>query len=97
MLLIHGLADDNVFVANSLRLSAGLFEAGKWHELVLILNATHLTRSTAVTENILRCSSTSQRTRLNRSGSATGPGDGRPLGDNRVVLGLRTHLGRSAG
>ena len=54
MLLIHGLADDNVFVANSLRLSAALFEAGKWHELVLIPNATHLTRSTAVTENILR-------------------------------------------
>ena len=54
MLLIHGLADDNVYVANALRLSAALFEAGKWHELVLIPNATHLTRSTAVTENILR-------------------------------------------
>jgi dipeptidyl-peptidase 4 len=54
MLLVHGLADDNVFVANTLRFSAALFEAGKWHELVLIPNATHLTRSTAVTENILR-------------------------------------------
>ena len=54
MLLIHGLADDNVFVANTLRFSAALFEAGKWHELVLIPNATHLTRSTAVTENFLR-------------------------------------------
>jgi dipeptidyl-peptidase-4 len=54
MLLIHGLADDNVFVANTLRFSAALFEAGKWHELVLIPNATHLTRSSAVTENILR-------------------------------------------
>src|SRR5262245_30430517 len=54
MLLIHGLADDNVFVANTLRFSAALFEAGKWHELVLIPNATHMTRSTAVTENILR-------------------------------------------
>jgi dipeptidyl-peptidase-4 len=54
MLLIHGLADDNVFVANTLRFSAALFEAGKWHELVLIPNATHLTRSNAVTENILR-------------------------------------------
>jgi dipeptidyl-peptidase 4 len=54
MLLIHGLADDNVYVANTLRFSAALFEAGKWHELVLIPNATHLTRSTAVTENILR-------------------------------------------
>jgi dipeptidyl-peptidase-4 len=54
MLLIHGLADDNVFVANTLRLSATLFEAGRHHELVLIPNATHLTRSTAVTENLLR-------------------------------------------
>jgi dipeptidyl-peptidase 4 len=54
LMLVHGLADDNVYVANTLRLSAALFEAGKWHELVLIPNATHLTRSTAVTENILR-------------------------------------------
>jgi dipeptidyl-peptidase-4 len=54
VLLIHGLADDNVFVANTLRLSAALFEAGRHHELVLIPGATHLTRSTAVTENLLR-------------------------------------------
>ncbi len=54
MLLIHGLADDNVFVANTLRLSAALFEAGRHHELVLVPHATHLTRSTAVTENLLR-------------------------------------------
>jgi dipeptidyl-peptidase-4 len=54
MLLIHGLADDNVFVANTLRLSTALFEAGKRHELVLIPNATHLTRAEAVTENLLR-------------------------------------------
>jgi len=54
ILLIHGLADDNVLVANSLRFSTALFEAGRHHELVLIPNATHLTRSTAVTENLLR-------------------------------------------
>jgi dipeptidyl-peptidase-4 len=54
MLLIHGLADDNVYVTHSLRLSTALFEAGKHHELVLIPNATHLTRSEAVTENLLR-------------------------------------------
>jgi dipeptidyl-peptidase-4 len=54
MLLIHGLADDNVYVANTLRLSTALFEAGSYAELVLIPNATHLTRSTAVTENLLR-------------------------------------------
>jgi dipeptidyl-peptidase-4 len=54
ILLIHGLADDNVYVAHSLKLSAALFEAGRFHELVLIPNATHMTRSNAVTENILR-------------------------------------------
>lgn len=54
MLLIHGLADDNVYVANTLRLSTALFESGRFPELVLIPNATHLTRSTAVTENLLR-------------------------------------------
>jgi dipeptidyl-peptidase-4 len=54
LLLIHGLVDDNVYVAHTLRLSAALFEAGRHHELVLIPNATHLTRSEAVTENLLR-------------------------------------------
>jgi dipeptidyl-peptidase-4 len=54
LLLIHGLVDDNVFVAHTLKLSAALFEAGRDHELVLIPNATHMTRSAAVTENLLR-------------------------------------------
>jgi dipeptidyl-peptidase-4 len=54
LLLTHGLADDNVYVAHSLRLSAALFEAGRRHELVLIPNATHFTRSEALTENLLR-------------------------------------------
>ncbi|HYG73263.1 MAG TPA: alpha/beta fold hydrolase, partial [Actinomycetota bacterium] len=54
ILLIHGLADDNVYVAHSLKFSAALFEAGRFHELVLIPNATHMTRSNAVTQNILR-------------------------------------------
>jgi dipeptidyl-peptidase-4 len=54
MLLIHGIADDNVFVAHTLRLSAALFEAGRHHELVLIPNSTHFSRSEAVTENVLR-------------------------------------------
>ncbi len=54
LLLIHGLVDDNVYPVHTLRLSAALFEAGRHHELVLIPNATHLTRSTAVTENLLR-------------------------------------------
>lgn len=54
VLLIHGLADDNVYVAHTLRLAAALFEAGRFPELVLIPSATHLTRDAAVTENLLR-------------------------------------------
>ncbi len=54
ILLIHGLADDNVYVANTLRMATALFESGRFPQLVLIPNATHLTRSTAVTENLLR-------------------------------------------
>ncbi len=54
LLLIHGLADDNVVVAHSLKLSAALFEAGRPHELVLLPNLTHLARSTVVAENLLR-------------------------------------------
>ncbi|MGH2589512.1 MAG: alpha/beta hydrolase family protein, partial [Actinomycetota bacterium] len=54
MLLIHGIADDNVYVAHTLRLSAALFEAGRRHELVLIPNTTHFSVSNVVTENELR-------------------------------------------
>jgi dipeptidyl-peptidase-4 len=54
LLLIHGLADDNVVAAHTLRLSAALFEAGRPHELTLLPNVTHLSRSEAATENLLR-------------------------------------------
>ncbi|HEX2424989.1 MAG TPA: prolyl oligopeptidase family serine peptidase [Actinomycetota bacterium] len=41
LLLIHGMADDNVVVANTLQLSAALFAAGRHHELVLLPTGTH--------------------------------------------------------
>ncbi|MEX0990440.1 MAG: prolyl oligopeptidase family serine peptidase [Actinomycetota bacterium] len=50
LLLLHGLADDNVVVAHTLRLSTALFEHGKHHEMVLLPNATHMTRSEVVVE-----------------------------------------------
>jgi dipeptidyl-peptidase-4 len=54
LLLIHGLADDNVVAAHTLQLSAALFETGRPHELMLLPNVTHLSRSEAATENLLR-------------------------------------------
>jgi dipeptidyl-peptidase 4 len=54
LMLIHGLADDNVVVAHTLQLSAALFEAGRRHELTLLPNVTHLSHSEAATENLLR-------------------------------------------
>jgi dipeptidyl-peptidase-4 len=42
LLLIHGLADDNVVAAHSLQLSARLLAAGIPHELLLLPRASHL-------------------------------------------------------
>ncbi|MBP0456652.1 S9 family peptidase [Streptomyces montanisoli] len=41
LLLVHGLADDNVFVAGTLRLSAALLAAGKPHEVLPLSGTTH--------------------------------------------------------
>ena len=42
LLLMHGLADDNVFVANTLQLSAALLANGYDHDLVLLPNSSHM-------------------------------------------------------
>jgi dipeptidyl-peptidase 4 len=41
LLLIHGMGDDNVVVAHTLRLSATLFEHGRPHELAILPTGTH--------------------------------------------------------
>jgi dipeptidyl-peptidase-4 len=43
LLLIHGLSDDNVVVAHTLRLSSALVVAGRPHELILLPGVTHST------------------------------------------------------
>jgi dipeptidyl-peptidase-4 len=53
MMLVHGIADDNVVVAHTLRLSAALFEAGRHHELVLLSNVTHMAGARFVEQNLL--------------------------------------------
>ncbi|MGI8616840.1 MAG: prolyl oligopeptidase family serine peptidase [Actinomycetota bacterium] len=53
LLLIHGLADDNVFVANTLRLSHALTEAGRLHSVLPLSGITHMTTTESVAENLL--------------------------------------------
>lgn len=53
MLIIHGLADDNVFVANSLRLSRALMEAGRPHIFLPLTGATHMAKEKTIAENLL--------------------------------------------
>jgi dipeptidyl-peptidase-4 len=53
LLLIHGLADDNVVPAHTLRLSAALLAAGRPHEVLPLPGATHLPVSEAATANLL--------------------------------------------
>ncbi|MFE5403547.1 prolyl oligopeptidase family serine peptidase [Streptomyces sp. NPDC056580] len=54
MMIVHGLADDNVVVAHSLRLSSALLAAGRPHEVLPLSGVTHMTPQENVAENLLR-------------------------------------------
>jgi len=53
LLLIHGLADDNVLAAHTLQLSRVLLEAGRWHSVLPLSGVTHMTPQEEVAENLL--------------------------------------------
>jgi dipeptidyl-peptidase 4 len=53
LLLIHGLADDNVVAAHTLQLSSALLAAGKPHEVLPLVGVTHMTPQEVVAENML--------------------------------------------
>lgn len=53
LMIIHGLADDNVVVAHSLRLSSALLEAGRPHEVLPLTGVTHMATQDQVAENLL--------------------------------------------
>jgi dipeptidyl-peptidase-4 len=53
LLLIHGLADDNVAVAHTLRLSSALLAAGRPHSVIPLSAVTHMTSDQVVAENLL--------------------------------------------
>lgn len=53
LLLVHGLADDNVVAAHSLQLSSALLAAGRPHEFLPLVGVTHMTPQEVVAENLL--------------------------------------------
>ena len=53
LLIIHGLADDNVLAAHSLELTTALLHAGKPHEFLPLVGVTHMTPQEVVAENLL--------------------------------------------
>ena len=53
LLIIHGLADDNVVAAHTLRLSRALLEAGRPHTVLPLSGVTHMTPEEVVAENLL--------------------------------------------
>jgi len=53
LMLIHGLSDDNVVVAHTLRFSAALLAAGRTHTVLPLTGATHMTNDPVIAENLL--------------------------------------------
>ncbi|KUL51694.1 S9 family peptidase [Streptomyces sp. NRRL S-1521] len=53
MLVVHGLADDNVVVAHSLRLSSALLAEGRPHEVLPLSGVTHMMSDERIAENLL--------------------------------------------
>ena len=53
LMMIHGLADDNVVAAHTLRLSSALVSAGRPHTVLPLSGVTHMTPQEQVAENLL--------------------------------------------
>jgi dipeptidyl-peptidase-4 len=53
MLIVHGLADDNVLAAHSLRLTEALLAAGRPYRFVPLTSATHMASDPTVAARLL--------------------------------------------
>ncbi len=51
-MIIHGMADDNVVVAHTLRLSSALLAAGRPHHVLPLTGVTHMASQEVVAENL---------------------------------------------
>ena len=63
LLLVHGLVDDNVVAAHTLRLSAALLKAGRQHSVIPLTGATHMAAG-GLSERLLGIELTFLRTSL---------------------------------
>lgn len=54
LLILHGIADDNVYVTHALRLSKALMEAGRRHSMIPLSGITHRPIDETAAENMLR-------------------------------------------
>ena len=53
LMLVHGLADDNVVAAHTLQFSSALLAAGKPHEVLPLSGVSHMTPQEVVAESLL--------------------------------------------
>jgi dipeptidyl-peptidase-4 len=53
LMIVHGLADDNVVFAHALALSSALLAAGRPHTVLPLSGITHLASDEVVAENLL--------------------------------------------
>ncbi|MFD3487360.1 prolyl oligopeptidase family serine peptidase [Streptomyces sp. NPDC058665] len=53
IMIIHGLADDNVVMTHTLRLSSALLSAGRPHQVLPLTGVTHMTPQEQIAENLL--------------------------------------------
>jgi dipeptidyl-peptidase 4 len=53
LMIVHGLADDNVVAAHTLRLSSALLAAGRPHSVLPLSGVTHMTAQEDVAANLL--------------------------------------------
>ncbi len=67
LLLLHGLADDNVVAAHTLRLSAALLADGRDHRVLPLSGVTHMTPQELLTQRLLTTQVRFLREALGRS------------------------------
>ena len=76
--MVHGLADDNVVAAHTLRFSTALMGAAAPHQVLPLSGVTHMTPQESVAENLLWLQLRFLRQSLGLSGYGDGPTPAQP-------------------